>query len=93
MDKYHGQSTGMFAADEHLAGRMPSRGTETCDVVEYMWSFQIMFRVFGDIRYLDRLERIAINALPATFGSPTGGDMWVCIYISTISIIIILYHV
>ena len=76
MDMYHGQATGMFAADEHLGGRMPSRGTETCDVVEYMWSFQIMFRVFGDIKYLDRLERVAVNALPATFGSPRGGDMW-----------------
>eukprot|EP01084_Bolivina_argentea_P168990 292963_1 len=76
MDEYHGQSTGMFAADEHLAGRMPSRGTETCDVVEYMWSFQVMFRVFGNVRYLDRLETIAVNALPATFGSPNGGDMW-----------------
>ena len=76
MDEYHGQATGMFGSDEHLAGRMPSRGTETCTVVEYMWSMQVMFKVFGDVRYLDRLERIALNALPATFGSPTGGDMW-----------------
>lgn len=35
-----------------------------------------MFRVFGDVRYLDRLERVAMNALPGTFGSPRGGDMW-----------------
>eukprot|EP01084_Bolivina_argentea_P070770 128688_1 len=76
MDIYHGQATGMFGADGHLAGRMPSTGTETCTVVEYMWSFQIMFRVFGNVKYLDRLERISINALSATFGSPIGGDMW-----------------
>ena len=76
MDEYHGQATGMFGADEHLAGRMPSRGTELCTVVEAMYSYGIMFRVFGDVKYLDRLERIAMNALPATFASPAGGDMW-----------------
>ena len=26
--------------------------------------------------YADRAERIAFNALPATFASPRGGDMW-----------------
>lgn len=26
LDKYHGQASGIFACDEHLAGRMPSRG-------------------------------------------------------------------
>lgn len=45
MDEYHGQATGMFACDEHLAGRMPSRGTELCTVVEYMWSFQVFDKI------------------------------------------------
>lgn len=27
LDKYHGQANGMFTADEHLGGLMPSRGT------------------------------------------------------------------
>lgn len=26
--------------------------------------------------FADRAERIAYNALPATFASPRGGDMW-----------------
>ena len=43
MDKYHGQATGMFACDEHLAGRNPSRGTELCTVVETMFSMQVCF--------------------------------------------------
>ena len=30
LDKYHGVPTGVFQADEHLAGTMPSQGTETC---------------------------------------------------------------
>eukprot|EP00435_Cladocopium_sp_Y103_P040954 s158_g11.t1 len=38
IQRYHGQPHGAFGADEHLAGRMPSRGTELCAVVESMWS-------------------------------------------------------
>ncbi|ETO02694.1 hypothetical protein RFI_34719 [Reticulomyxa filosa] len=91
MDMYHGQATGMFGADEHLAGRMPSRGTELCAVVEYMFSFQIMFSVFGDVNYLDRLERVAVNALPATFASPTGGDMWAHQYLQQVNEINAIY--
>lgn len=34
--KYHGRPTGVFAADEHLAGLSPNRGTELCTVVELM---------------------------------------------------------
>ena len=26
LDEYHGQASGIFACDEHLAGKMPSRG-------------------------------------------------------------------
>ena len=26
LDKYHGQASGIFSCDEHLAGLMPSRG-------------------------------------------------------------------
>jgi len=72
LDKFHGQATGMFAGDEHLAGKDPSRGTELCAVVELMYSLEKLVSLLGDPILADRLERIAFNALPATFKP----DMW-----------------
>ena len=67
LDKYHGQATGIFTCDEHLAGRSPSQGTELCTVVEAMYSLELMSAITGDARLGDRLEKLAFNALPATF--------------------------
>jgi hypothetical protein len=72
LDRYHGQATGVFTGDEHYAGRNPSQGTELCAVVEYMFSLEVAAGILGDPQLGDRLERIAFNALPATF-TP---DMW-----------------
>jgi uncharacterized protein len=72
LDRYHGQATGMFSGDEHLAGRSPAQGTELCAVVEYMFSLEVLIAILGEAHLADRLELIAYNALPATF-SP---DMW-----------------
>jgi hypothetical protein len=72
LDRWHGQVTGMFTGDECLAGRNPLQGTELCAVVEFMYSLEHLYSVFGDPFFADRLERVAYNALPATF-SP---DMW-----------------
>ncbi|HZD04785.1 MAG TPA: beta-L-arabinofuranosidase domain-containing protein, partial [Longimicrobiales bacterium] len=72
LDRYHGQANGMFSGDECLAGRNPVQGTELCSVVELMYSLEVLSSVFGDPAFGDRLERVAYNALPATF-SP---DMW-----------------
>ncbi len=72
LDKYHGQSNGMHAADEHYAGRNSSQGVELCAVVEAMFSYEIELGILGDAALGDRLEKVAFNALPATF-SP---DMW-----------------
>jgi hypothetical protein len=72
LDRYHGQVTGMFTGDECLAGKNPVQGTELCSVVEFLYSLEILVSVFGDPAFGDRLERVAFNALPATF-SP---DMW-----------------
>ncbi len=72
LDTYHGQATGIFTGDESLAGKNPSQGTELCAVVEYMFSLETLLAAFGEAAFGDRLERIAYNALPATF-TP---DMW-----------------
>ncbi len=72
LDRWHGQASGLFTGDEHVAGRMPSQGTELCAVVEYMYSLEHLASVTGDVAYADRLERIAFNALPAAFKP----DMW-----------------
>ena len=72
LDCWHGQANGMFTGDEALAGLMPSQGTELCAVVEAMYSLEILVGTLGEAWLGDRLEKIAFNALPATF-SP---DMW-----------------
>ncbi|HKQ37945.1 MAG TPA: beta-L-arabinofuranosidase domain-containing protein [Verrucomicrobiae bacterium] len=72
LDKYHGQATGMFAADEHIAGRHPSQGTELCAVVEMMFSIENLLAIRPHVGLADRLESVAFNALPATFSD----DMW-----------------
>ncbi|MBI2422969.1 MAG: glycoside hydrolase family 127 protein [Candidatus Hydrogenedentes bacterium] len=72
LDRFHGQATGMFSCDEHLAGLHPSQGSELCAVVEYMYSLEHAIAVSGDAALADRLESLAFNALPATFTA----DMW-----------------
>lgn len=71
-DINHGQAGGRFSGDEHLSGKSPDRGTELCSVVEYMFSLEELYEIFGDNRLADRLELLAFNALPGT----TTPDMW-----------------
>jgi len=71
-DHNHGQAGGRFSGDEHLAGKNPSRGTELCSVVEYMFSLEELYEIFGDNTLADRLELLAYNSLPGT----TTPDMW-----------------
>jgi hypothetical protein len=68
----HGQAGGRFSGDEHLSGKSPDRGTELCSVVEYMYSLEELYAIFGDNSLADRLELLAFNALPGT----TTPDMW-----------------
>ena len=72
LDRYHGAPTGVFQADETLSDSMPSHGTELCAVVESIFSLNIVHEIQGDASFADRAERIAYNALPATWSS----DMW-----------------
>jgi hypothetical protein len=72
LDRRHGLVTGMFTGDECLAGKNPVQGTELCAVVEFMYSLEHLVSLTGEAAYADRLERVAFNALPATFAP----DMW-----------------
>lgn len=72
LDRYHGQASGVFSGDEHLAGASPAQGTELCAVVELMFSLETLVAAIGDMRLADRLEQVAYNALPATLAP----DMW-----------------
>lgn len=81
LDEYHGQVTGMFSGDECLAGKNPLQGSELCAVVEYMYSLEHLTSVFGDGDFADRLERLAYNALPATFAP----DMWSHQYVQQVN--------
>ena len=65
MDRYHGEANGLFSADECLAGKNPSQGTELCAIVETMFSLETTLCIVGNVESADRLEKIAFNALPA----------------------------
>lgn len=69
---YHGTAAGHFTGDECVSGASPIRGTELCGVVEAMYSYEILYSLTGDPVWLDRLEILAYNALPATVSA----DMW-----------------
>jgi len=77
LDKYQGQIQSLFCADEVFCGRAPHRGTETCAVVEAMASLEHSFAVLGNASIMDRVERLAFNAMPAALA----GDMWTHVYV------------
>jgi hypothetical protein len=65
INTFHGQPQGMYGGDEPLHGREPTQGIELCSVVELMFSLEKMIAITGNREMMDRLERIAYNALPA----------------------------
>jgi hypothetical protein len=65
-EAYLHRADGMYFADEEVDGEhTPSRGTETCSVVETMFSLRVNYEITGNISFMDRLEVVAFNALPA----------------------------
>ncbi|MDB5357733.1 MAG: transcriptional initiation protein Tat [Phycisphaerales bacterium] len=58
---------GGFAADENARRGFddPRQGFETCGMVEFMHSFEMLARITGNPLWLDRCEEIAFNSLPA----------------------------
>ena len=77
LDAFHGVPSGMYQADEHLAGALPSHGTETCAVVEAVVSYAQSAAILGDPALFERAERIAYNALPASMTK----DTWERVYL------------
>lgn len=61
----HGLPMGIFSGDEDLHGNAPTQGVELCAIVESMFSLEKIISITGDIQYMDALERMAFNALPA----------------------------
>jgi DUF1680 family protein len=64
MTRFHGQPQGMYGGDEPMHGKVPTQGIELCSVVELMFSLEKMVAISGNPEFMDRLERIAYNALP-----------------------------
>lgn len=72
LNERHGTVVGTLTGDECLSGNSPIQGTELCSVVELMYSCEMLLAYTGDIKWADRLEKAAFNALPATVSE----DMW-----------------
>lgn len=77
LDKLYGQVGGRYTAHEHLAhppeqGRAPTNGTELCAVIEYAYTTEKLFEIWGDPSLADRLESLIYNCVPGTM-TP---DMW-----------------
>ena len=77
LDTYQGQVQSLLCADEVFCGRAPHRGTETCTEVEAMASLEYAFEVLGAPDLMDRVERMAFNAMPAALTA----DMWTHVYV------------
>ena len=58
---------GGFAGDETARPGYtdPRQGFETCGIVEYMRSFEILNRIEGNADWADKTEELAFNSLPA----------------------------
>ena len=67
MSRYGQFPGGGFAGDENIrAGKFdPRQGFETCGIVEYMHTHEMMTRISGDAAWADRAEELAFNSLPA----------------------------
>lgn len=72
LNGYNGMVAGVFTGDECLSGLSAIQGAELCSVVELMYSYELLYARTGDKKWMERLERAAFNALPATISD----DMW-----------------
>jgi len=67
MNRFGQVPGGMFGADENCreGHHDPRQGAETCSMVEFLRSFEMLLRTTGDPVWADRAEEIAFNSLPA----------------------------
>lgn len=58
---------GMFGADENCREGYsdPRQAAETCSIVEFMLSDEMLLKITGNPMYADRCEEVAFNSLPA----------------------------
>jgi len=73
MDIYGQVPGGMFGADENAREGYtgPRQAAESCSIVEYMHSHEMMTRITGDVIWADRCEEVALNSLPCAM-TPRG---------------------
>jgi len=59
---------GMFGADENCRKGCddPRQAAETCSMVEFLHSFEMLTKITGDPVWADRCEEVAFNDLPAS---------------------------
>lgn len=81
LEKYNGTAAGIFTGDECLSGLGNQQGTELCAVVELMYACEWIYAVTGHSLWAERLEKLAFNALPATFTD----DMWAHQYVQQVN--------
>lgn len=67
MNAYGQFPGGGFAGDENVRPGFgdPRQGFETCGIVEFMASHEMLGRITGDPVWADRVEDLAFNSLPA----------------------------
>ena len=68
MSRYGQQPGGGFVGDENCRPGYfdPRGGFETCGIVEFMHSFEMLTRITGLPLWADRCEEIALNSFPAS---------------------------
>lgn len=66
-DEYGQVPGGLYAADENCRQGYTgaSQGSETCAMVEFMHSAEMLLKITGDPLWADRCEDVAFNMLPA----------------------------
>jgi len=70
---------GGFAGDENARPGFsdPRQGFETCGIVEFMQSHELLNRITGDPLWLDYTENLAFNSLPAAFDPQQKGTHYI----------------